>query len=93
MKMSVTTLLQTSPDTDLARLARVLVPLVLNKSWNQAERVIALWERIVAADQVWYWTPEWQSAEAEADAELAAGKFDDFTSMDALIADLGTASR
>ena len=91
--MSVATLLRVRPDPDLARLARVLVPLVLSKSWNQAERVVALWEKIVAADQAWYWTPEWQSAEAEADAELAAGKYDNFASMDALIADLQAASR
>lgn len=90
--MSTVTLLQARPDSDLARLCRVLVPLVINRSWNQAEQVIALWEKIVAADQAWYWTPEWQAAETEADAELAAGDFDDFAAMDVLIADIQTPS-
>lgn len=91
--MNVATLLRTSPEAELARLCRVLVPLVLTRSWNQAEQVIALWEKIVIADQAWYWTPEWQAVEAEADAELASGQFDDFPSMDDLIADLPVASR
>jgi hypothetical protein len=25
-------------------------------------------------DQAWFWTPEWQAGEAEADADLAAGR-------------------
>ena len=26
-------------------------------------------------DQAWFWTPEWQAKEREADADLAAGRF------------------
>ena len=91
--MSVATLLRSRPDTDLARLCRVLIPFVLNRSWDRAEQVVTLWEKIVAADQSWYWMPAWQAAEAEADAELAAGEFDDFTSMDDMIVDLESAVR
>ena len=90
--MDVVTRLRTLPDTDLARLCRVLVPLVIAHSWDRAEQVISLWEEIVAADQEWYWTPEWQAMEAEADEELAAGQYDDFATMDDLIADLEAAA-
>jgi AbrB family looped-hinge helix DNA binding protein len=28
---------------------------------------------VVPRDQMWFWTPDWQAREAEADADLAAG--------------------
>ena len=28
----------------------------------------------IDADQAWFWTPEWQAGEREADAEIAAGR-------------------
>lgn len=31
-------------------------------------------EAISAPDQAWFWTEEWQEREAEADADLAAGR-------------------
>lgn len=30
--------------------------------------------QLAALDQAWYWTPEWQAGEAEADADLVAGR-------------------
>ncbi len=30
--------------------------------------------RRIAADQAWFWTPEWQAGEAAASADLAAGR-------------------
>jgi hypothetical protein len=39
-------------------------------------------------DQAWFWTPEWQAAEREVDAEIAAGNYKDFATMDDFIADL-----
>jgi hypothetical protein len=30
--------------------------------------------RVVAGSQAWYWSPDWQEGEREADAELAAGR-------------------
>jgi hypothetical protein len=35
---------------------------------------------LVPRDQAWFWTPEWQAKEAEADADKAAGNFERFTS-------------
>jgi hypothetical protein len=29
---------------------------------------------LAAPDQAWYWTPEWQAGEADADADLIAGR-------------------
>jgi antitoxin PrlF len=28
----------------------------------------------IPADQAWFWTPEWQAGEREADADIAAGR-------------------
>ena len=30
-------------------------------------------QKVIDASQAWYWTPEWQAGEREADAEIAAG--------------------
>jgi hypothetical protein len=35
----------------------------------------------VPADEAWYWGSGWQEAEAEADADLAAGRSRRFDSM------------
>ena len=42
----------------------------------------------VPRDQAWFWTKEWQAKEREANADIAAGKFRDFESLDALMKDL-----
>lgn len=31
--------------------------------------------QLAALDQAWYWTPEWQTGEAEAEGDLVAGRF------------------
>lgn len=45
-------------------------------------------QKVIDATQAWFWTPEWQAGEREADAEIAAGKEKVFTSDEALIAAL-----
>jgi hypothetical protein len=40
---------------------------------------------------MWCWF-SWQAMETEADAELATGQYDDFATMDSLIADLKAAT-
>ena len=40
-------------------------------------------------DQAWFWTPEWQAIERQADADLAAGRYEDFDTIDAFIESLG----
>lgn len=36
--------------------------------------------RVVPRSQAWFWTPEWQNAEREADADRAAGRVTHFAS-------------
>jgi hypothetical protein len=36
-------------------------------------------------DQAWFWTPEWQAMEREADDDLAAGRYEDFETFDDFI--------
>ena len=43
----------------------------------------------VAEDQAWYWTEKWQAGEREAEADLAASRFQVFESMEDMIQDLG----
>jgi len=31
-------------------------------------------KKVIDPDQAWFWTPEWQAKEREADADLAAGR-------------------
>lgn len=44
--------------------------------------------RLVDADEAFYYTPEWQAAEREADEDLAAGRYETFETMQDLITDL-----
>ena len=38
--------------------------------------------------QEWFWTEEWQAAEREAQADLEAGRFETFDSMEDFLASL-----
>ena len=33
---------------------------------------------LIPRDQLWFWTPEWQAVERQADADLAAGRIKTF---------------
>ena len=51
--------------------------------------------KTVPADQAWFWTPEWQAMEREADEDIAAGRTVSFHSveeMDAYLDSLGADS-
>jgi hypothetical protein len=37
---------------------------------------------LIPRDQAWFWTPEWQAGEREADADIAAGRSQVFTDDD-----------
>lgn len=45
-------------------------------------------QKLIDRDQDWYWTPEWQAAEREADEDLRLGRYDEFETMEDMIADL-----
>ena len=35
-------------------------------------------QKVIDASQAWYWTPEWQAGEREADEDIAAGRVERF---------------
>lgn len=37
-------------------------------------RVVLTPAAVIPRDQAWFWTPEWQAREAEAEADIAAGR-------------------
>ena len=43
---------------------------------------------LVPRDQMWFWTPEWQAREREADEDIRAGRAKSFRSADELIRSL-----
>ena len=45
-------------------------------------------QQLVDRSQAWFWTPEWQAAEREADRDVAEGRLRRFETMEELIADL-----
>jgi len=42
----------------------------------------------IPRDQAWFWTPEWQAMEREADQDLLNDDYKDFTNLEALLKDL-----
>ena len=42
-------------------------------------------QRLIDASQAWFWTPEWQAGEREADADLAAGRGETFQSEETFL--------
>jgi hypothetical protein len=42
----------------------------------------------IPRDQEWFWTPEWQAMEREADQDILTGDYKDFDNLDALLKDL-----
>jgi hypothetical protein len=45
------------------------------------------------SSQGWFWTAEWQAGEREADADLAAGRVENFESEDAFVTALRKSAR
>ena len=56
---------------------------------SHAEMEIAADLGLIARDQFWYWTPETQAQMHRAEADLKAGRYDTFASVDDLFAHLG----
>jgi len=53
-----------------------------------AVRLVPVKTITVRRDQAWFWTPEWQKMEVEADDDLAAGRYRDFESLGDLLKDM-----
>ncbi|MGH2365675.1 MAG: AbrB/MazE/SpoVT family DNA-binding domain-containing protein [Chloroflexota bacterium] len=45
-------------------------------------------QKLIDATQAWFWSPTWQRAEREADADKAAGRMEAFSSEDEFLAEL-----
>ena len=45
-------------------------------------------KKLIDASQAWFWTPEWQAKEREADEDIAAGRFERFESDEEFLAAL-----
>ncbi len=43
---------------------------------------------LIPKDQLWFWTPEWQKKEREADEDIAQGRVKEFESVEELLKDL-----
>lgn len=48
---------------------------------------------MIPRDQLWYWTPEWQAGERQADEDIRAGRVESFRSAEDLIRNLRAARR
>lgn len=53
-----------------------------------ADGILLRPQKLIDATQAWFWTPEWQAGEREADADRIAGRREAFTSGEELIAAL-----
>ena len=49
--------------------------------------------RLIDATQAWFWSPEWQTGEREADADRAAGRIETFSDGDAFLGALRTRAK
>jgi AbrB family looped-hinge helix DNA binding protein len=50
--------------------------------------VIVTPKALIDKNQAWFWTPEWQSKEREAEKDLQAGRFRRFKNLNDLLKDL-----
>jgi bifunctional DNA-binding transcriptional regulator/antitoxin component of YhaV-PrlF toxin-antitoxin module len=48
---------------------------------------------LIPRDQLWFWTPEWQAMEREADEDIKAGRVETFRSADELVRSLRRARK
>lgn len=83
----------------MTRRGQVTVPEDIRKALHLEEGSILQFElqqgrvslvplALVPQDQAWFWTPEHQKKEQEADEDLEKGRYKDFTSAKSLIQDL-----
>jgi len=69
--------------------ATVASLVALRQVRHVAEREVhRVGELLASRDQDWYWTPDWQDGEREAEADLAAGRTTVYSSEDDFLAAL-----
>ena len=50
-------------------------------------------QRLIDATQAWFWSPDWQEGEREADADRAAGRVESFSSGEEFLGALRTRAK
>lgn len=50
-------------------------------------------QRLIDATQAWFWSPDWQAGEREADADRAAGRVESFSSGEEFLGALRTRAK
>jgi len=55
-------------------------------------RIVLTPKRLIDKRDAWFWSPEWQKAEAEAQADIDEGRVVEFDSVDELLAHLHESS-
>jgi antitoxin PrlF len=53
-----------------------------------SEGILLRPKKVIDATQAWFWAPAWQAGEAEASADIAAGRMETFGSGEELLAAL-----
>lgn len=76
------------------KLERIRADLTHSKGLTDEEARLAARAGLIAEDQIWWWTEEWQKKEREAERELRAGKGrGPFTTARDMLADLNDQAR
>ena len=66
-----------------------LVPGALASIEEQDGKIVLTPQRLIDADQAWFWTPEWQEGQREAEKDIRAGRVSKvYDDVDEFIADL-----
>lgn len=81
----------TLPD-DIRRAARLETGDLLEAELT-ADGILLRPQKLIDATQAWFWSPEWQAGEREADADRSTGRVEAFESGDELIAALQTRTK
>jgi hypothetical protein len=63
--------------------------LELRLSPTESAALADILEEALDDDQAWFWSEAWQAGERAAEADLAAGRYQDFEAMEDFLRDLG----
>jgi antitoxin MazE len=55
---------------------------------GNAARLVPVKTITIPRDQAWFWTPEWQEKEREADDDLGSGRYEDFDRLEEVFRNL-----
>jgi len=59
----------------------------------EEDRIVLTPTSLIPDDQAWFWTPEWQAGERDADADLGAGRTETFGSGEEFMEALGARAK